>query len=246
MGLINRPSKRESVSSLPIKVEGRQGPTNTEMRINVYDDLGVIGAASIQPQDSITANTGVAVDGNPVDTKGFDNAGLYACLAIPNASTTAFSLAVVLQESADGVTSWSNALDNTNTAIGFTLTSIFGVTGTPTSGSKILTSVSSTAGLYVGQAISGVDIPANTVITAFTSNTITMSNAATGTPGSEALAFGAEGLARIEGLGLNRKRFLRAVVTPTQTGAGGVVALFANLLLGNAGERPINTAVSNT
>ena len=73
-----------------------------------------------------------------------------------------------------------------------------------------------------------------------------MSNAATGSPGSEAILFSQEGLARIEGLNLNRKRFLRAVVTPTQTGAGGVVALVANLLLGNAQELSVNTAVSNT
>jgi hypothetical protein len=215
------------------------------MRFNVYDHLGVVGFASIQPQDSITANTGVAVDGNPVDTKGSDNGALYACIAVPNASTTAFSLAVVLQESADGVTSWSNALDNTSTAIGFTLTSPFTITGTPVSGKYVMT-MNSVTGLYVGQAVSGVDIPANTVITAINGLVITMSNAATGSPGSEAILFSQEGLARIEGLNLNRKRFLRAVVTPTQTGAGGVVALVANLLLGNAQELSVNTAVSNT
>ena len=215
------------------------------MRFNVYDNVELIGGNSFTPQTSVTANTGVAVDGGQVDTISADNGALYAALGIPNSSTTAFSAVVALQESADGVT-WTAALDNTSVAIGFTLTSIFGVTGTPTSGSKVLTAVSSVAGLYIGQAVSGVDIPVGAVITAIGTTTVTLSVAATGTPGSEALAFGAEGLARIEGLGLNRKRYLRAVITPTQTGVGGVVPVVASIVLGNEGERPVDSNVSNT
>ena len=217
------------------------------MRFNVYDNLGVVGYASLPVEDSVTANTGVEVDGSVVDTLGYDNAALYAELGLPNASTTAFYAVFVLQESDDGVTGWTNALDNTSTAIGFTLTSILGatITGTPISGSFLMT-VSSVTGLYVGQTVSGVDIPTNTVITAINGLVLTLSAAATGSPGSENLAFGAEGLARIEGLHVNRKRYLRVIATPTQTGADGVVPLVAHVLLGNAGERPVNTATSNT
>ena len=58
-------------------------------------------------------------------------------------------------------------------------------TATPTNASKVLTSVSSTANVAVGMNISGTNIPSSTVVTAFTANTITMSNAATGSPGAE-------------------------------------------------------------
>src|ERR1017187_4594411 len=131
------------------------------MRLNVYDNLGVVGFASVPPQDSLTANTGVAVAVNPVDTLGFDNGALYACLAIPNASTTAFHAVVTLKECATEDGSYTNALDNSGVVIGFTVTSPFGITGTPISGSKLMT-VSAVTGLYVGQAVSGIDILAGT------------------------------------------------------------------------------------
>jgi len=51
--------------------------------------------------------------------------------------------------------------------------------GTTTSASNVLTAVSSVAGLAVGQALLGTGIPANTVITAVGSNTVTMSANAT-------------------------------------------------------------------
>jgi len=214
------------------------------MKFNVYDNLGVVGFATLDPQASIAANTGVAVVGKQVDTLGFDNAAIYACLGIPNASTTAFHAVVKLQESADGVT-WTDALDNTSTVIGFTVTLPFAITGTPISGASVMT-VSSVTGLYVGQEVSGVDIPVGTVITAINGLVLTLSAAATGSPGSEALLFGGEGLARIEGLNLNRQRYLRGYMTPTQTGAGGVVDVVVLILQGNAGEKPVNAGVSNT
>ena len=49
---------------------------------------------------------------------------------------------------------------------------------------------------------------------------------------------------RIEGLGLNRKRYLRAVITPAIT--TGSATLSATILLGRAFEEPVRTAVSNT
>jgi hypothetical protein len=197
------------------------------MRFNVYDNLEVVGCASLDPQDSLTANTGVAVYGKNVDTEGYDNAALYAILGLPNASTTAFNAVFVLQESADGVTGWSSALDNTGAAIGFTLTSPTTITGTPVA-TKFVMTVSSVAGLYIGQEVSGVDIPVGTVITAINGLVLTLSAAATGSPGSEALAFSVEGVARVEGLGLNRKRFLRVVATPTQVRQGQTVAAFSS------------------
>ncbi len=53
--------------------------------------------------------------------------------------------------------------------------------------------------------------------------------------------------ARIEGLGLNRKRYLRVVETTTFTGGTTpAVLVTAEILLGNAYQKPVNTAVSNT
>lgn len=54
-------------------------------------------------------------------------------------------------------------------------------------------------------------------------------------------------LARIEGLGLNRKRYLRIVVTPSFTGGTTpAVILDGQIVLGRAYTLPPNTAVSNT
>ncbi len=57
----------------------------------------------------------------------------------------------------------------------------------------------------------------------------------------------AENVARIEGLGLNRKRYLRAVITPAFTGGTSPAILgYASIIIGNAQERPVDSAVSNT
>jgi len=60
-------------------------------------------------------------------------------------------------------------------------------TGNTTSGSALITHVSNTTGLAVGDSIIGTDIPANATITAFTANTITISENATGTGSGVAL-----------------------------------------------------------
>lgn len=57
----------------------------------------------------------------------------------------------------------------------------------------------------------------------------------------------AENVARIEGLGLNRKRYLRAVITPAFTGGTSPAILgFAEIIFGNALEKPVDTTTSNT
>jgi hypothetical protein len=57
----------------------------------------------------------------------------------------------------------------------------------------------------------------------------------------------ASNLARIEGLGVNRKRYLRAVITPAFTGGTSPAALgFAEIVQGNPFSLPANTAASNT
>lgn len=57
----------------------------------------------------------------------------------------------------------------------------------------------------------------------------------------------AENVARIEGLGLNRKRYLRAVITPAFTGGTSPAILgFAEIVLGNAQEKPVDSNASNT
>lgn len=54
-------------------------------------------------------------------------------------------------------------------------------------------------------------------------------------------------VARIEGLGLNRKRFLRIVVTPAFTGGTSPASLLdGQIILGRAFQLPTTTAVSNT
>ena len=65
--------------------------------------------------------------------------------------------------------------------------------------------------------------------------------------GGTVTAAGTELLARIEGLGTNRKRYLRVVETTTFTGGSSPsVHVHANILLGNADSLPANTGTSNT
>ncbi|HVB33719.1 MAG TPA: hypothetical protein VNJ52_05015 [Patescibacteria group bacterium] len=57
----------------------------------------------------------------------------------------------------------------------------------------------------------------------------------------------AENVARIEGLNLNRKRYLRAVITPAFTGGTSPASeAYAQILLGANTQLPVDTAVSNT
>jgi Flp pilus assembly protein TadG len=146
----------------------------------VYDNIAVIGGTSVAPQ-SISGSS--AVDGSSVDTTGYASAEIYAYGAEASGSPSAATLAVKLQESSDNST-WSDALDNTGTVIGFTLN----------------------------------------VHTA-----------------------AAENAARIEGLNLNRKTYLRAVITPSFTsGSSPASVAFAQILLGAASQKPVDDAVSNT
>ncbi len=84
----------------------------------VYDNLKVIGGASVVPQ-SVSGSS--AVDGSGVDTQGYASAALYAYGVAASGSPTAATLAVTLQESDDNST-FTDAKDNTGTVIGFTLT----------------------------------------------------------------------------------------------------------------------------
>jgi hypothetical protein len=151
------------------------------MRFNAYDD--VHNVSSIIPQ-SVSGSS--AVDGVSVDTSGYDNAKLHCYAAQATGSPSAASLAVTLQESLDGSTNWTNALDDTGVVIGFTLSGL--------------------------------------------------------------AAAGAVNAARVEGLNLNRKRYLRVVVTPTFTGGSSPAVLaYAELIFGGGAQQlPVTTAVSNT
>jgi hypothetical protein len=54
-------------------------------------------------------------------------------------------------------------------------------------------------------------------------------------------------LARIEGLGLNRKRYLRVIETTTFTGGTSpAIEVHSNILLDRSEQKPTNTGVSNT
>lgn len=243
----NCPLKRESVSSFPIKVEGKQGPIQNSMRTSIYDGVAILGTASIV--SNISGST--AVNGTGVDTLGMTDAALHVVAQIPSGTPTGASYVVALQESPDnGVTAFTAALDNTGTAIGFTLTQLVGATGTTASGSNVITSMSSVACLAVGMAITGTGVAATlgAVITAILSTTsIQISRNATAS-GSVTLSFSTEGIARIEGLGLNRKRFLRAVVTPTFTaGSSPASAVVAEIVQGGPPQQlPVSAPVSNT
>jgi hypothetical protein len=216
------------------------------MRNSVYDNVAFQGGVSLPPQ-SFSGSS--AVNGNVVNTQGMTDAILRAYGAAPSNPGTVANLVVTLQESTTGNSGWTNALDNTGTVIGFTLTGVIGVTGTTASGSPIITAMTSVTGLYVGQAIAGTGIPSGSVITAIQSTTaITISANATSSNTSEALTFSVEGQARIEGLGLNRHQYLRAVVTPAFTGGSSPAILgFAEIVQGGPPQQlPQNPAVSNT
>jgi hypothetical protein len=154
------------------------------MRINAYDDIRV--ATSVKPQ-SLTGST--PANGLSVDTLGYDNAKVHAYAVTASGSPSAATVAVKLQESTDGTGSgggaWADALDNTGTVIGFTLT------------------------------VNAAD------------------------------AFNA---ARIEGLNLNRKRFLRVVATPAFTGGTSpAISTYAEITFGgDPSQLPVGTSVSNT
>jgi hypothetical protein len=149
------------------------------MRFSAYDDIHQV--SSIIPQ-SLTGSS--AVDGVSVDTEGYDNAKLHVYAAEASGSPSAASVVVTLQESADNST-WTNALDNTGTVIGFTL-----------------------SGLQAAAAVSA---------------------------------------ARIEGLNLNRKRYLRVVVTPSFTGGTSPAVLaYGEIVFGGAQQLPVTTTTSNS
>jgi hypothetical protein len=150
------------------------------MRFSAYDDVHQV--SSIIPQ-SVTGSS--AVDGVAVDTLGYDNAKIHVYAAEASGSPSAASLAVTLQESATSGGTYANALDNTGTVIGFTLSGL--------------------------QAAAGVSA------------------------------------ARVEGLNLNRKRFLRVVVTPTFTGGTSPAILaYGEIVFGNSLQDPVTTTPSNT
>lgn len=151
------------------------------MRGTIYDDVKIIGGMSVAPA-SLTAGTS---NGSSVDTLGMTGGVIRAYGGATSSNPSVATLAVTLQESADGSTSWSNALDNTGVTIGFTL---------------------------------------------------------------NCASAAAENVARIEGLGINRKRYLRAVVVAAFTGGTSpAIVGFAELILGApAQQMPVNSTVSNT
>jgi len=215
------------------------------MRGSIYDNVAFQGGVSLPPQ-SFSGSS--AVNGNVVNTVAMTDAVIRAYGAAPSNPGTVANLVVTLQECATSSGTFTNALDNTGTVIGFTLTGVIGVTGTTASGSNVITAVSSVTGLYVGQAIAGTGIPAGAVITAIGTTTLTISANATSANTAEALTFSVEGEARIEGLNLNRKQYLRAVITPSFTGGSSPAILgFAEIVQGGPAQQlPVDSNVSNS
>jgi hypothetical protein len=64
-----------------------------------------------------------------------------------------------------------------------------GVTGSTTSASTSVTAVTNTVGLAIGDSVSGTGIPSGATVASFTTNTITLSIAATATGSAVALTF---------------------------------------------------------
>jgi len=213
------------------------------MRTSVYDSVKLVGAPSVIQNVSGSS----AVNGAGIDTIGMTDAALHVAIGIPSGSPTGASFAVVLQEAADNAT-WTPALDNTSTAIGATVVPLVGATGTTVSGSPSVTAMSSVAGLTVGAIVTGTGITAGTVVTAIGTTTITLSVAATASNSGVTLSFTTDFVARIEGLNLNRKRYLRAVVTPTFTaGTSPAAAVVAEIVQGGPPQQyPVNATVSST
>lgn len=99
----------------------------------------------------------------------------------------------------------SGATNNIISALNADLQLGFRFTASRTLGSNVLTAVSSTAGVVVGDAITGTGIAAGTTITSFTINTITLSANATST-GTGTTYTLANGEMRYETLGLAPNR----------------------------------------
>jgi len=81
-------------------------------------------------------------------------------------------------------TDYQGQIHRSAPSIGLSVTNVAGsltFTGNTTNGSPTIASVSSVSGLFIGQVITGTNIPANTTITAIGSTTVTLSNNATGT-----------------------------------------------------------------
>jgi len=117
-----------TVLPLPIELnnveEGRGQSQQKTTRLSAYDDIHQV--SSIVPQ-SVSGSS--AVDGASVDTLGYDNVKLHVYDAEASGSPSAASLVVTLQESPDGTDTWTNALDNTGTVIGFTLSGLQAAAG---------------------------------------------------------------------------------------------------------------------
>ena len=138
-------------------------------------------SASVVPQ-SISGSS--AVNGTALDTKGYNTGVLRAYAVAASGSPSAATITVKLQECATSNGTFTDALDNTGTVIGFTLTT-------------------------------------------------------TSADGKNE--------ARVEGLGLNRKRYIRAVATPAFTsGTSPASVTFAEVVMGRSFQRPTDTTVSNT
>ena len=130
------------------------------------------------------------------------------------------------------------------------------------SGTTAVTSAAiDTKGYNTAMLVGHADTAANSPSTATVAYTITESDAsgsgfvAANDNTGVALGFTltntaavADGSCRIEGLGdLNRKRYLKVVMTPAFTGGSSPTTnAIAYILLGRAYSEPVNTGVSNT
>jgi hypothetical protein len=148
-----------------------------------------------------------------------------------------------------------NVYDNTLLIGGVSLVPQSFTGSTAVDGSSVNTSGYDNAAIHVyGAEASGSPSAATLVITLQESSTGTgnWANALdnTGTVIGFTLnceSAAAENVARIEGLNLNRKQYLRAVVTPAFTGGSSPAILgFAEIVLGNAEQKPVDSTVSNT
>lgn len=105
---------------------------------------------------------------------------IYLCVS----GGDVYSIASVLNAKKSGGCAYNNSgvyMQGPASTIGFfslagTLTGSFSIAGcTTTNNSQVITSVSSTSGVFIGQSVSGTGIVSGSTVTGFTSNTITIS-----------------------------------------------------------------------
>jgi hypothetical protein len=134
---------------------------------------GVVTISTPATASTVVTPTGFVTSGSAVITSVSSVTGTIIGQAITGTNVPAGATIIATNSTAGTITM----------SVPATSTNVVTPTGIVTSGSAVVTSVSSLTGVTVGQPITGANIPAGTTVagTSSSPNTITLSNAATGT-----------------------------------------------------------------